>query len=159
MQETGSKLDFSGEVNIRNKKAAREYEFVETYVAGIELKGTEIKSIRLGKASLQEGYCLFRGNELFLKNATISKYEASSFYTHEPDRERKLLLNRRELDKIKKASNEKGFTIIPVRLFVNKKGLAKLEIAVARGKKLYDKRQSLKEKDLKREISRDKSRY
>ena len=143
---------FAGTVNIRNKRASYEYEFLDKYVAGIMLKGTEIKSIREGKVNLQDGYCYFNGEEIFVKNIHISHYEQGSHFNHEPTRERKLLLNKREIRKLKQKSAEKGLTIIPVRLFTNDRGLAKLEIALARGKKIHDKRQSIKEKDLQREL-------
>ena len=143
---------FSGKVNIRNKRASYEYEFIDKYVAGLVLKGTEIKSIREGKVNLQDGYCLFLEGELFVKNMHISPYKEGTHYNHEPTRERKLLLNKKELTKLKKKSEEKGLSIIPIKLFTNERGFAKLEIALARGKKLHDKRQSIKEKDLKHEL-------
>jgi SsrA-binding protein len=146
------KSRFTNEVNIRNKRASYEYEFIDKFVAGIMLKGTEIKSIREGKVNLQDGYCLFNGHELYVKNIHISHYKQGSHFNHEPTRERKLLMNKRELEKLKHKSEEKGLSIIPVRLFTNNRGLAKLQIALARGKKLHDKRQSIKEKDLKREL-------
>ena len=142
------------EINIRNKKASFEYEFIEEFVAGIQLQGTEIKSIRLGQASIQEGYCAFKQGELFIFNMDISPYEQASFSNHEPKRPRKLLLNRKEIDKLKKKKKDVGLTIIPLKLFINKNGFAKLSIALARGKKLFDKRESLKEKDHKRQIDR-----
>ncbi|TXC82167.1 SsrA-binding protein SmpB [Luteibaculum oceani] len=141
-------------VNIKNKKARFEFNIIDTYVCGIVLKGTEIKSIRLNKASITEGYCGFEKDELFLRNAHIAEYEKASFKTHEPTRPRKLLLNRNELDKIHKQVKVKGITIVPLRMFINDKGLAKLEIGIAEGKKLHDKRQDLKEKDAKREMDR-----
>jgi SsrA-binding protein len=143
---------FSNKVSIRNKRASYEYEFMDKYVAGLVLKGTEIKSIREGKVNLQDGYCLFLEGELFVKNMHISPYKQGSHYNHEPTRERKLLLNKKELTKLKKKSEEKGLSIIPIKLFTNARGFAKLEIALARGKKLHDKRQSIKEKDLKHEL-------
>ncbi len=143
---------FAGKINIRNRRASYEYEFIDTYIAGIVLSGTEIKSIREGKVSLGEGYCYFNGDELFIKGMHISPYKQGSHYNHEPTRERKLLLHKRELRKLKQRAAEKGLTIIPVRIFINDRGFAKLEIALARGKKLHDKRQSLKEKDLQREM-------
>lgn len=141
-------------VNIRNKKAKFEYAIVETYVCGIALKGTEIKSIRQSKASIMEGYCGFDGDELYVRNIHITEYEKASFVNHEPTRPRKLLLNRSELDKIHKQVKVKGVTIVPLRLFINDKGLAKLEIGVATGKKLVDKREDLKAKDAKRDMDR-----
>ena len=146
------KSRFTSKVNIRNKRASYEYEFIDKYVAGIMLKGTEIKSIREGKVNLQDGYCVFLKDELFAKNIHISPYKQGTHFNHEPTRERKLLLNKRELLKLKQKSEEKGLSIIPIKLFTNARGLAKLEITLARGKKLYDKRQSIKEKDLKHEL-------
>ncbi|TRX62115.1 SsrA-binding protein SmpB [Fulvivirga sp. M361] len=148
------KTRFSNNINIRNRKASFEYEFIDTYETGIVLKGTEIKSIREAKVSLQEGYCYFRKSELFVKGINIAPYEQGSFYNHEPTRERKLLLHRQELSKLETKSQEKGLTIIPIRLFINSKGFAKVVIALAKGKKLHDKRDSLREKDQKREIER-----
>lgn len=146
------KSRFTNKVNIRNKRASYEYEFIDKYVAGIMLKGTEIKSIREGKVNLADGYCVFLKDELFVKNIHISPYKQGTHFNHEPTRERKLLLHKRELHKLKQKSEEKGLAIVPIKLFTNVRGLAKLEIALARGKKLYDKRQSIKEKDLKREL-------
>lgn len=147
---------FSNDVHIKNRKARYEYEFIDTYEAGIVLKGTEIKSIREGKVNLMDGYCYFNGKELFLKGIHISPYSQSSFYNHESTRERKLLLHKRELEKIKTKLDEKGLTLIPSRLYINKRGFAKVEIALAKGKKLHDKRDSIKEKDVKRELDRIK---
>lgn len=149
-----SKKRFSSEINIKNRKASYEYEFLDEYLAGIVLQGTEIKSIREGKVSLKESYCYFARGELFIKNLHISPYAQGNIYNHEPDRERKLLLKRSELRKLEAAMNEKGLTIIAKRLFINSRGLAKLNIALAKGKKIYDKRQSIKEKDMKREMDR-----
>lgn len=141
-------------VEIKNKRASFEYEFVESFTAGIVLCGTEIKSIRGGKASLVDSYCYFIGTELFVKNMHIAEYWWGSFNKHDPKRERKLLLTKRELRKLARASQEKGMTIVPTRLFIAENGYAKLNIALARGKKEYDKRESIKEKDLKREMER-----
>lgn len=141
-------------IKIKNKKAAFEYHLLDVFVAGIQLQGTEIKSIREGKASLIDAYCSFFGNELFVRNMHIAEYVLGTHYNHEPKRERKLLLNRKELRKIQTKTKEKGLTIIPTLLFINEKGFAKLEIAIAKGKKLYDKRESLKTKTVKREIAR-----
>ncbi len=141
-------------INIRNKRASYEYEFIETFVAGIQLFGTEIKSIRSGKASLVDSFCYFAGNELYVKGMHISEYKFGSYYNHEEKRERKLLLNRKELDKIDRKTKESGLTIVPLKIFLNPKGFAKMEIAICRGKKHYDKRESLKQKDHKREIDR-----
>jgi len=138
---------------IRNKKAGFEYIFLDTYIAGIVLTGTEIKAIRKAKASLQEAYCYFFQGELWIKNMHIAHYEAGNRYNHEENRERKLLLKRKELDKLIK-TKEKGLTIIPIQLFIDKNNLAKLQIALAKGKKLYDKRQAIKERDLQRDLQR-----
>ena len=139
---------------IKNKKATFDYELIETFVAGIVLTGTEIKSIRLGKASLVDTYCVFIRQELWVKNMNISEYFYGSYNNHVARRDRKLLLNRKELNKIERFSQDSGFTIIPTKMFINEKGLAKIVIAVAKGKKTYDKRQSLKEKDDRREMDR-----
>lgn len=141
---------------IRNKRATFDYEILDRYVAGIQLFGTEIKSIRDGKASLVESYCTFIKDELWVKNMNISTYFFGTYNNHEPRRDRKLLLNRKELNKLLRATRETGNTIVPIKMFINDKGLAKLEIGLARGKKMYDKRQSLKEKDDKREMDRIK---
>jgi len=141
-------------VNIKNKRATFDYELVETFVAGMVLTGTEIKSIRLGKASLVDTYCLFEGGELWVRNMHIAEYFYGTYNNHDARRDRKLLLNKKELQKLTRLTKETGFTIIPTRLFINEKGLAKLVIAVAKGKKQYDKRQSLKEKEDKRAMDR-----
>ncbi len=147
---------FSNNINIKNRKASFEYHFLDTYTAGIMLQGTEIKAIREGKANLQESYCAFKENELWILNLHISPYDMGTHYNHEPKRERKLLLSKKELKKLDAKSKEKGLTIIPFRLFINQRGLAKVEIALAKGKKLYDKREDIKQKDLKRELDRIK---
>lgn len=139
---------------IKNKRASFDYEFIETYTAGIVLTGTEIKSIRLGKASLVDSFCLMINNELWVRNMNITEYFYGSYNNHESRRDRKLLLNRKELNKIESLSKNTGFTIVPTKLFINEKGLAKIVIAVAKGKKTYDKRQSLREKDDKRDMDR-----
>jgi len=141
-------------INIKNKRATFDYELVETFTAGIVLTGTEIKSLRLGKASLADTYCFFEKGELWVRNMHIAEYFYGTYNNHSARRDRKLLLNRKELHKLLRLTREKGFTIIPIRLFINEKGLAKLVIAVAKGKKEYDKRQSLKEKEDKRDMSR-----
>lgn len=146
-------------INIKNKKAKFEYHILEKFTAGIQLGGTEIKSIREGKASIQEAYCVVEEGEVFIRNMHIREYENASFYQHKPKADRKLLLHRQEIKKLEKKMNTKGFTIVPLRLFINQKGLAKLDIALAQGKKLYDKRQDLKEKDDKRAIDRIKKQY
>ena len=141
-------------INIKNKRASFDYEFIETYTAGIVLTGTEIKSIRLGKASLVDTYCYFVRGELWVKNMHIAEYFYGSYNNHTARRERKLLLTKKELDKLKRGSLDPGFTLIPVRMFINEKGLAKVVVALAKGKKQFDKRQSLKEKDDKRDMAR-----
>lgn len=143
-------------VNIKNKKASFEYEFLEKYEAGIVLKGTEIKAIRMSKASISEAYCLFDKEELWIKNMNISSYDKGSFYNHDPLSARKLLLKKAELKKLFMRSKEKGLTMIALRLFTNERGYAKVEIALAKGKKLYDKRESIKSKDNEREMQRVK---
>tara|TARA_B100001778_G_scaffold330448_1_gene332954 strand:+ start:289 stop:738 length:450 start_codon:yes stop_codon:yes gene_type:complete len=146
----------NSKVNIKNRKASFEYEFIQKYTAGIILVGTEIKSIRANKASISDAYCVIIDSEVIIKNLHISEYKYASFINHEPKRERKLLLNKQEINKIKSRVQEKGFALVPIRLFINDKGIAKLEIAVAKGKKIYDKRESIKEKDIKRNIEREK---
>jgi SsrA-binding protein len=142
------------EVNIKNKKAAHEYFLLQEFTAGIQLTGTEIKSIREGKATLVDSYCAFKGDELFVMQMHISEYSHGTYNNHEPKRDRKLLLNKRELKKLLTKVKEKGFTIIPLLLFINEKGLAKLTIALAKGKHHYDKRETLKKKEVQREIDR-----
>jgi len=148
------KLTFQNSINIRNKKASYEYQFIDKYTAGMVLQGSEIKSIRMGKANLQDAYCLFIKNELFVRELHISPYVLAKNFNHEAKRERKLLLNKRELKKLHSKFKQKGLTIIPTRIFLNEKGIAKLDIALAKGKKLHDKREDIKEKDLKREMDR-----
>lgn len=143
-------------ISIKNKRASFEYFLTEEFTAGIVLTGTEIKSVREGKANLTDAFCIFVGEELFVRNMHISEYKFGTYSNHEPKRDRKLLLNRRELRKILGKTQEKGLTIVPTLLYINEKGLAKLKIAIAKGKKLYDKRDSLKSKDTKREIERHK---
>ncbi len=146
--------------NILNKRAKFDYEIIETYSAGIVLTGTEIKSIRLGKANITESFCEFNDkSELFAINTSIEEYSFGNQFNHKARSERKLLLNRRELKSLEKSVDTKGLTIIPLRLFTNEKGLAKLEIGLARGKKTYDKRESLKENDTKRDIDRIKKSF
>ncbi len=141
-------------IKIKNRKASFQYHLYEKYEAGIQLKGTEIKSIRDGKVSLAESYCVFVGHELFVRDMHISEYSKGTIYNHDPKRDRKLLLTGRELKKLQTKVLEKGFTIIPTFLFINEKGLAKLEIALAKGKQKYDKREDIKKKDIKRDIER-----
>ena len=142
------------QINIRNKRATFDYELIETFTAGIILTGTEIKSIRLGKASLVDTFCIFERGELWVKNMHITEYFYGSYNNHVARRDRKLLLNRNELKKISRLTKQSGFTIVPTRLFINDKGLAKVNIAIAKGKKEYDKRNSLKEKEDKRDMDR-----
>jgi SsrA-binding protein len=142
------------ELNIRNKKARFEYHLEDIYQAGIQLSGTEIKSIRNGKASILETYCIHSNGEVWIRNMHITEYENGSFYNHKPRADRKLLLNKSEIDKIEKFLKTKGNTLIPLKLFLSEKGWVKVEIACAIGKKLHDKRQDLKEKDDKREMDR-----
>ncbi|EGJ71023.1 SsrA-binding protein [Bacteroides coprosuis DSM 18011] len=141
-------------INIKNRRATFDYEVLDTYTAGIVLTGTEIKSIRNGKASLVDTFCVFYEDELWVKNMHVTEYFYGSFNNHQVRRDRKLLLNKKELEKLQRGTKETGNTIVPLRLFINEKGLAKLVIALARGKKQYDKRESLKEKDARREIDR-----
>jgi SsrA-binding protein len=143
-------------VNIRNKRASHEYFLIQEVIAGIQLTGTEIKSIRDGTASIADAYCSFTENELFVRNMHIAEYSFGTHYNHEPKRDRKLLLTKRELKKLAVKVKERGFTIIPVLLFINENGLAKLTIALARGKHAYDKRETLKQKDHQREMERTK---
>ena len=147
----------SNKINIKNRKASFEYQFIDTFVAGISLVGTEIKSIRNNKANISDAHCIFIDNELFVKNLHIAEYSNGGQNNHEPKRQRKLLLNKQELGKMIGKVKEKGMSIIPIRLFINEKGKAKLEIALAKGKKIYDKRESIKEKDQKRDIAREQS--
>jgi SsrA-binding protein len=141
-------------INIKNKRAVFDYEVIDTYTAGIVLTGTEIKSIRIGKAGLTDTFCFFSQRELWVKNMYIAEYFYGSYNNHTVRRDRKLLLNRKELRKLERAVKETGLTIVPVRMFLNEKGLVKIIIALGRGKKLYDKRQSLKEKDDRRDMDR-----
>jgi len=145
-------------IRIKNKKAYYQYALEDKYLAGIQLTGTEIKSIRTGKVSLAESYCNFIQSVLFVFNMHIAAYEMGTLYNHEPKRDRKLLLTKRELKKLAIKVKEKGFTIIPTVLFINERGLAKLEIALAKGKRFYDKREDIKKKDVEREIDRRQSR-
>lgn len=146
----------SSNILIKNKRATFDYEIMERMVAGIQLFGTEIKSIRDGKASLTDTYCTFIKDELWVKNMHIATYFFGTYNNHEVRRDRKLLLTRRELRKLSRATKETGFTIVPTKLFVTEKGLAKIEIGLAKGKKNYDKRNSLKEKEAQRDIERSR---
>lgn len=141
-------------VEIRNRRASFEYQLEESFTAGIVLSGTEIKSIRAGKASLADSYCYFVRGELYVKNMHIAEYWWGSFNRHDPKRDRKLLLTKRELRRLERASSERGYTIVPTRLFISESGYAKLNISLAKGKREYDKRHSIKERDMKREMER-----
>jgi SsrA-binding protein len=145
----------NSKVEIKNKKAKFEFEFIENFTAGIQLFGTEIKSIRNNKASIAESYGIMIKNELFIRNMYIGDYENSGHFNHDSKRDRKLLLNKIELNKINKKLKNKGLTIVPTKLFIGKNGWAKLNISIAKGKKIYDKREDLKTKDIKREIDRN----
>ena len=147
-------------INIKNKRARFEYEILDKYVAGIVLTGTEIKSIRGNKASIAESFCEFNDNgELFVINMNIDEYKYGTHYNHKPKAERKLLLNKRELKKLEKEVKNSGLTIVPLSLFINEKGYAKLEIALAKGKKLYDKRETIKKRDTKRRLDQIKKKF
>jgi len=146
----------ANQVNIKNKKASFEYFLLEKFTAGIMLTGTEIKSIRESKASIAEAYCLFVNNELFIRNMHIAEYIYGTYNNHDPKRDRKLLLNKKELKKLNNRLKEQSTTIIPILLFLNEKGLAKLEIALAKGKKQFDKRETIKGKDIQREMDRER---
>ena len=151
-----SKISKNQQVNIKNKRASFDYEFIDTFTAGIVLTGTEIKSIRAGKASLVDTYCYINNGEMWVKNMYVALYMEGSYNNHVERRERKLLLNKKEIRNLQDDTKAPGFTIVPVRLFINEKGLAKLVIGLARGKKEYDKRQTLKEKEDRREMDRAK---
>lgn len=146
-------------INIRNKRAYFNYEILEEFIAGIQLAGTEIKSLRLGKASLVDCYCYFSRGELFVKGMNIAEYDWGNLNNHAPKRDRKLLLNRRELQKLERASQDKGVTIVGLRMFINDRGFAKLAIGLARGKREYDKRETIKARDTKRELDSIKKAY
>lgn len=147
-KKTGKKIE------ILNRKAEYEYHFIQEYEAGIQLTGTEIKTIREGNANLNDSYCVFQGDELFVLNLFIAEYEFGNVHNHETRRRRRLLLKRQELDKLQKRVKEKGFTIVPYKLYINDKGLAKLGIVLGTGKKAYDKRETIKERENKREMDR-----
>jgi SsrA-binding protein len=142
------------QIIIKNKKASFEYSFLDSFTAGIMLTGTEVKAIRDGKATLSESFCILANGDLWIKNMHIAEYKEGSYNNHEPKRLRKLLLHKKELHKIQSKLKEKGVTIIPIQLFFNERGFAKLEIALARGKKTFDKREDIKKKDQQREIAR-----
>jgi SsrA-binding protein len=143
-------------IDIKNRRASFEYSFIEKYIAGIQLTGTEIKSIRANQANISDAYCVFIKDELFVKHMHIAEYDKGTYNNHEPKRDRKLLLQAKEIKKLKSKLQDVGVTIIPVRLFINEKGYAKLEIALAKGKKLHDKRESIKERDIDRQLKRIK---
>lgn len=149
-----SKETFQKSINIQNRKASHEFHFEDKFITGIVLTGTEIKSVRQAKVTMTEAFCYFDDDNLIIKQMSIALYGNGTYNNHAPDRERRLLLKKRELKRLREGIEEKGFTIIPIRMFINEKGLAKLEIALAKGKKLYDKRQDMKEKDAKREMDR-----
>ena len=149
----------SSSIDIKNKKAKFEFEFIEVYTAGIQLMGTEIKSIRNNKASIAEAYGVIIKNELFIRNMYIGQYENGTHYNHEDKRDRKLLLNKPELLKIQKKLKNKGLSIVPTKLFISKNGWCKINIALAKGKKTHDKREDLKSKDAKREMDRKMKQY
>ncbi len=144
----------STDLNIRNKKAYFEYHILEEFTAGVQLLGTEIKSIRDGKANINDAFCAFLNKQLYIRNMHIAEYSHGSFYNHEAKRDRILLLNKKEIAKLKAKTEEKGFTIIPLNIFVNNRGFAKVLIGLAQGKKIYDKRETLKDRDSKLEIDR-----
>ncbi len=146
----------TNKINIKNRKASFEYSLLDKFVAGIQLTGTEIKSIRAGKVSFVDSYCTFLNNELWVVNLHVSEYEYGSHYNHEPKRNRKLLLSKKELKKLYTKVKEKGYTIVPTFLFINERGFAKLEIAIAKGKQLHDKREDIKRKDAEREMKKFK---
>lgn len=143
----------SNNVTIKNRKASHEYLFLDTYIAGIQLIGVEIKSIRKGEVNLSEAYCIFQNGELYLKNTHISPYENAGFVKVDPLRDRKLLLNKNELRKLSEGISRKGLTIVPTKMFINDRGLCKVEVCLCQGKKNYDKRESLKEKDIKKRVN------
>ncbi|MGJ8685152.1 MAG: SsrA-binding protein SmpB [Nonlabens sp.] len=152
-------MKFKKNIEIKNRKARFEYEILDTYMAGIVLGGTEIKAIRLGKASIAEGFCEFKNGELWVINMTVQEYSHATYFNHQPKQSRKLLLNRKELKKLEKDVIAGGNTIIPLKLFVNDKGLAKLDIALAKGKKLHDKRDAIKDRDNKKRLDQIKKAY
>lgn len=147
-------MALASKINIKNKKAHFEYHLIDRYVAGIQLLGTEIKSIREGKANINDSFCAFFTDGLYIRNMHIAEYSYGSFYNHESKRDRKLLLNKKELKKLKAKGEEKGFTIVPLKIFINDRGFAKVEIALAQGKKDFDKRETIKERETKRELDR-----
>ncbi|TDQ75160.1 SsrA-binding protein [Sphingobacterium yanglingense] len=147
-------MALSSQINIKNKRASFEYHLIDKYVAGIQLLGTEIKSIREGKANINDSFCSFLHDGLYIRNMHIAEYSFGSFYNHEAKRDRKLLLTKKELKKLRDKGEEKGFTIVPLRIFISERGFAKVEIALAQGKKDFDKRETIKERENKRELDR-----
>ncbi len=141
-------------IEIKNRQASFDYSFLEKYVAGLVLTGTEIKSLRLGKANLTDGFCVLENDEFWCRNIQINEYEKGTHYNHAPKRDRKLLLKKSEMKKLVNKLKDQGLTIVPLRMFINEKGWAKLEIALAKGKKTFDKREDIKKKDLQRETAR-----
>lgn len=142
-------------VEIKNRKASFEYHLLDAFTCGIQLMGSEIKSIRAGQASINEAFCAFTGDELVVRNMTIDPYANARHFAHEPKRDRKLLLHRTELNKLQRKLKDQGMTVVPVRLFIDTNGRAKLDIALAKGKKMYDKRESIKARDVKRDLDRE----
>ena len=149
-----SKEKPTNQITIKNKRASFDYELLETFTAGLVLTGTEIKSIRLGKASLVDTFAIVERGEVWVKNMYVAEYFFGTYNNHAPRRDRKLLLNRKEIHRLQTAAKDRGFTLVPTRLFINERGLAKLVLAIARGKKEYDKRQSIRERDDRREMDR-----
>jgi SsrA-binding protein len=143
------------DINIRNKKASFEYSFIDKFIAGIKLTGTEIKSIRQGKANITDAFCVIEKGEVWVRNMQIQEYEKATHFNHIPKQDRKLLLNKHEIRKLENNLKDQGLAIVPLRLFLSAKGLAKLEIALAKGKKIYDKREDIKKRDIQRETQRE----
>ncbi len=142
-------------LSIRNRRASFEYSFLDKFTAGMRLTGTEIKSIRLGKVNLDDAYCLLLNGEMFVRNLHVNEYAQGTRFNHDPKADRKLLLNKRELRKVENELKNQGLTIIPIHIFINDRGYAKMEVAIAKGKKLHDKRESIKERDVQREMDRE----
>lgn len=147
-------MALAASVQIKNKRAHFEYHILDTYIAGIRLLGTEIKSVREGKVNINDSFCAFFDDGLYIRNMHIAEFSHGSFYNHEAKRDRQLLLTKKELKKLKTKGEERGFTIVPLRLFISDRGFAKVEIALAQGKKDFDKRETIKDRDIKRELGR-----
>jgi SsrA-binding protein len=147
-------MNLSSDINVKNKKAYFEYHILDKYIAGVSLLGTEIKSIRAGKVNINDSFCSFMNGDLYIRNMHISEYSHGSFYNHEARRDRKLLLTKKELKKLLVKGEERGYTIIPLRMFISNRGFAKMEIALAQGKKDFDKRDTIKDRENKRELDR-----